>query len=155
MQSDVVIVGGGTAGSTLALILARRGAIVTVLERQRDYADRVRGEYVHPWGVAEAHQLRLVDILLAAGGVFVTRASGTMKASLPITAALMAELYGSFGPEPAARRRRFVNRLPDPGFRGRTLLASLAVVPTDHQSGLTRRTFGRNCWNDRSHRRHV
>jgi len=44
MLSDIAIVGGGIAGSTLALVLARRGASVTVLERQQDYADRVRGE---------------------------------------------------------------------------------------------------------------
>jgi 2-polyprenyl-6-methoxyphenol hydroxylase-like FAD-dependent oxidoreductase len=56
--------------------LARRGASVTVLERQQDYADRVRGEYMHPWGVAEAHELSLVDTLLAAGGVFVSRGIG-------------------------------------------------------------------------------
>lgn len=76
MQSDVVIVGGGLAGSTPALVLARRGASVAVLDHQQDNADRVRGEYIHPWGVAEVHQLRLVDILLAAGGVFVTRGIG-------------------------------------------------------------------------------
>ena len=76
MHGDVVIVGGGIAGSALALVLARRGASVTVLERQQDYADRVRGEYVHPWSVAEAQQLGLVDILLAARGVFVTRGIG-------------------------------------------------------------------------------
>jgi len=75
-QSDVVIVGGGIAGSTLALVLVRAGARVTVLERQQRYADRVRGEYMHPWGVAEAQELRLVEILLAAGGVFVTRGIG-------------------------------------------------------------------------------
>jgi len=76
LQSDVVIVGGGISGSALALVLARRGASVTVLERQQDYADRVRGEYMHPWGVAEAKRLGLVDILLEAGGVFVTRGIG-------------------------------------------------------------------------------
>ena len=86
MQSDVVIVGGGIAGSALAVVLARRGAGVTVLERQQDYADRVRGEYMHPWGVAEAHQLRLLDILLAAGGVFVTRGIGYDE-SIPSEAA--------------------------------------------------------------------
>ena len=83
MQSEVVIVGGGIAGSTLALILARKGASVTVLERQQDYADRVRGEYMHPWGVAEAHGLRLVDILRAAGGVFVTRGIGYDESIAP------------------------------------------------------------------------
>lgn len=45
------------------------------------------------------------------------------------TAALMAELYASFGPEHAERRGRFLSRLADPDFRGRALLASLAVGP--------------------------
>ena len=72
----MVIVGGGIAGSALALVLARGGASVTVLERQRSYADRVRGEYMHPWGVAEAQRLRVLDILVGAGGVFATRAIG-------------------------------------------------------------------------------
>jgi 2-polyprenyl-6-methoxyphenol hydroxylase-like FAD-dependent oxidoreductase len=85
-QSDVAIVGGGIAGSAIALVLARRGASVTVLERQQDYADRVRGEYMHPWGVAEAQWLRLVDILLAARGVFVTRGIGYDE-SMPSEAA--------------------------------------------------------------------
>lgn len=76
LQSDVLIVGGGIAGSALALVLARQGASVTVLERQQDYADRVRGEYMHPWGVAEAQRLGLVDVLLDAGGVFATRGIG-------------------------------------------------------------------------------
>src|SRR5262249_60355064 len=76
LDSDVVIVGGGISGSALALALARRGASVTVLERQEDYADRVRGEYMHPWGVAEAQQLDLLGILLDAGGVFATRGVG-------------------------------------------------------------------------------
>jgi 2-polyprenyl-6-methoxyphenol hydroxylase-like FAD-dependent oxidoreductase len=45
------------------------------------------------------------------------------------TAALMAELYGSFGPEGTARRRRFLSRLPDPNSRGRALLACLGIGP--------------------------
>ncbi len=73
LYSDIVIVGGGIVGSTLALVLARRGTNVIVLERQQDYADRVRGEYMHPWGVAEAQRLEIVEILLGAGGVFATR----------------------------------------------------------------------------------
>src|SRR5262249_5201561 len=86
MLSDIAVVGGGIAGSALALVLARRSASVTVLERQQDYADRVRGEYMHPWGVAEAQQLCLLDILLAAHGVFVTRGIGYDE-SIPSEAA--------------------------------------------------------------------
>jgi menaquinone-9 beta-reductase len=68
LDTDVAIVGGGIAGSTLATVLAREGLEVVVLERQLHYADRVRGENLHPWGVAEARHLGIYDVLLAAGG---------------------------------------------------------------------------------------
>ncbi|MGQ0624644.1 MAG: FAD-dependent oxidoreductase [Sporichthyaceae bacterium] len=63
--AEVVIVGGGIAGSALATLLARGGVDVLVLERQVVYEDRVRGEYCAPWGVAEAHRLGLTDAILA------------------------------------------------------------------------------------------
>ena len=65
---DVVIVGGGIAGSALGAVLAPAGLDVLVLERQTVYRDKVRGEYMHPWGVAEARKLGLEEALLAAGG---------------------------------------------------------------------------------------
>ena len=68
--ADVVIVGGGIAGSALATVLARNGQSVTVLEQQRTYTDRVRGEFMAPWGVATAQRLGLLHALAAAGGVF-------------------------------------------------------------------------------------
>jgi menaquinone-9 beta-reductase len=68
MDADVAIVGGGIAGSTLATVLAREGFEVVVLERQLHYADRVRGENLHPWGVAEARRLGIYEVLLSAGG---------------------------------------------------------------------------------------
>jgi flavin-dependent dehydrogenase len=42
--ADVVIVGGGIAGSALATVLARGGHEVVLLERQSVYRDKVRGE---------------------------------------------------------------------------------------------------------------
>ncbi len=45
------------------------------------------------------------------------------------TAALMAKLYATFGPESAARRGRFLRRLSETDFRGRALSASLAMGP--------------------------
>ncbi|HEY1297819.1 MAG TPA: FAD-dependent oxidoreductase [Chloroflexota bacterium] len=56
-QFDLIVVGGGIAGSALATVMARSGARVAVLERQSVYRDHVRGEYMQPWGVADAQHL--------------------------------------------------------------------------------------------------
>ena len=64
---DVVIVGGGIAGSSLAYALATQGRTVTVLESSLEYEDRVRGESLLPWGVKEARNLGVEQILLDAG----------------------------------------------------------------------------------------
>jgi menaquinone-9 beta-reductase len=65
---DLVIVGGGIAGSTLAMNMAARGFRVLVVERERTFRDRVRGEYIFPWGVAEAIALGAYEPIMAAGG---------------------------------------------------------------------------------------
>jgi 2-polyprenyl-6-methoxyphenol hydroxylase-like FAD-dependent oxidoreductase len=70
---DVVIVGGGIGGSTLAANLAHAGLQVEVLEREVKFVDRVRGEWVAPWGVAEAKRLRIYDEFVAAGGHHLAR----------------------------------------------------------------------------------
>jgi 2-polyprenyl-6-methoxyphenol hydroxylase-like FAD-dependent oxidoreductase len=70
---EVVIIGGGIAGNALAAVLARAGRTVLVLERSTVYRDRVRGELLHVWGVAEARRLGLHQVLLDAGGTHHTR----------------------------------------------------------------------------------
>jgi len=70
---DVVIVGGGIAGGALATVLARKGIAVAVLERAPMPVDKVRGEFMAPWGVAELKRLDLLDTLTAAGGIFTKR----------------------------------------------------------------------------------
>ena len=49
LSPEIVIVGGGVGGGTLATVLARNGIGVVVLERETTYPDRVRGEFVAPW----------------------------------------------------------------------------------------------------------
>jgi menaquinone-9 beta-reductase len=51
---DLITVGGGLAGSALAIAMAKHGARVLVIEREEAFKDRVRGEGITPWGVAEA-----------------------------------------------------------------------------------------------------
>jgi menaquinone-9 beta-reductase len=65
---DIVAVGGGVGGAALAKAMAEGGARVLVVERETRFTDRVRGEFVFPWGVAEAQSLGVYDALIQAGG---------------------------------------------------------------------------------------
>jgi len=49
---DVIIVGGGLAGSALAGVLAQSGLGVLLVEREARFRDRIRGEVTWPWGWA-------------------------------------------------------------------------------------------------------
>jgi 2-polyprenyl-6-methoxyphenol hydroxylase-like FAD-dependent oxidoreductase len=66
---DVVVVGAGIAGASIAAVLARDGLEVLLLERQRAYRDRVRGEYMAPWGVLEARTVGLEAVIRGARAV--------------------------------------------------------------------------------------
>jgi 2-polyprenyl-6-methoxyphenol hydroxylase-like FAD-dependent oxidoreductase len=72
-QYDLIVVGGGIGGSALATVMARAGRSVLLLEQSEVYQDRVRGEWIAPWGVAEVQRLGLYDLLMAAGGHHITR----------------------------------------------------------------------------------
>ena len=65
---DIITVGGGLGGSALAKAMAERGAHVLVLESDEQFRDRVRGETMLPWGVAEAKELGIYDTILAGIG---------------------------------------------------------------------------------------
>jgi 2-polyprenyl-6-methoxyphenol hydroxylase-like FAD-dependent oxidoreductase len=60
---DIITVGGGIAASALARAMAERGARVLVLEREEQFKDRVRGEAIVSWGVAEANELGIGRLL--------------------------------------------------------------------------------------------
>ena len=57
MAYDLIVVGGGVAGSSLARKMAAGGARVLLLEKETVFRDRVRGECLLPWGVADAEAL--------------------------------------------------------------------------------------------------
>jgi 2-polyprenyl-6-methoxyphenol hydroxylase-like FAD-dependent oxidoreductase len=70
---DLIIVGGGIGGSALAAVMARAGRSVLLLEQSETYQDRVRGEWIAPWGVDEVRRLGLYDLLRGAGGHHIAR----------------------------------------------------------------------------------
>jgi len=62
-RHDIIVVGGGLGGAAFAKTMAEHGVRVLVLERETQFKDRVRGETVHPWGVAETRALGIFDLL--------------------------------------------------------------------------------------------
>ena len=65
---DLAIVGGGIGGSALATVMQRAGRSCLVLERTAEFPDRTKGEWLAPWGVAEAGRLGLLDVISEARG---------------------------------------------------------------------------------------
>ena len=64
---DLIIGGGGVGGAALAGAMASSGARVLVFEAEERFRDRVRGEAIMPWGVAEVKALGLEHTLIQAG----------------------------------------------------------------------------------------
>ena len=66
-QFDLAIVGAGIGGSALAVVMARAGYRVLILEKTLEHRDVVRGEWIAPWGVIEANRLELTSLYMQNG----------------------------------------------------------------------------------------
>jgi 2-polyprenyl-6-methoxyphenol hydroxylase-like FAD-dependent oxidoreductase len=64
---DVVVVGGRYAGAPIAMLLARAGLSVRLLERSARLGDVVSGHLIKPAGVARLRRWNLLDAVLATG----------------------------------------------------------------------------------------
>lgn len=83
---DIVVIGGGIAGSALATAMAADGYEVLVLERQLRYRDKTRGEVINCWGVSELIELGLEQVIVRAGGTYINRFVGYDETVDPDTA---------------------------------------------------------------------
>ena len=64
-RADCCVVGGGPAGAVLALLLARQGVAVTLLEAHGDFDRDFRGDALQPAALDLLGQLGLADRVLA------------------------------------------------------------------------------------------
>ncbi len=64
VRTQVCVVGGGPAGMVHALLLARAGINVTVLEKHNDFLRDFRGDTVHPSTLRVMDELGLIDEFL-------------------------------------------------------------------------------------------
>eukprot|EP01041_Mallomonas_annulata_P004439 gene4439-8846_t len=58
-NADIIVVGGGCAGCTVALAMARQGRKVIMIERDLQYQDRIVGELLQPGGIRALERLGL------------------------------------------------------------------------------------------------
>jgi 2-polyprenyl-6-methoxyphenol hydroxylase-like FAD-dependent oxidoreductase len=96
---DVVIVGGGLGGSALGGYLARDGLDVLVLERLTEFSDRVRGEWMAPWGAAELKKVGLYERFMANGGHHLACNIGYDELLTPDQAEARAFSFGGVHPD--------------------------------------------------------
>jgi flavin-dependent dehydrogenase len=64
---DVIVVGARCAGSSLAMLLARRGHRVLVLDRASFPSDTISTHFIHQVGIARLQRWGLLDALTATG----------------------------------------------------------------------------------------
>src|SRR6185503_16028564 len=64
---DVIVIGARCAGSPTAMLLARRGYDVLLVDRATFPSDTISTHLVHPPGVAALRRWGLLDRLLATG----------------------------------------------------------------------------------------
>ena len=77
-RTTCLVVGGGPAGLVLALLLARAGVDVTVLEKHKDFLRDFRGDTVHP------STLQLLDELGLGGEFASLSASRVEEVAFPV-----------------------------------------------------------------------
>ena len=102
---DIITIGGGLGGAGLAKVMAESGARVLVLESETKFRDRVRGEVIVPWGVAEAKELGIYSTMKAAGGREVewqeqtVEGGTTVRRHLPSTTVPMTPRLNFYHPD--------------------------------------------------------
>jgi 2-polyprenyl-6-methoxyphenol hydroxylase-like FAD-dependent oxidoreductase len=87
---DLIIVGGGLAGSSLAIALAPLGGRILIVEPQQPFRDRIRGEILMPWGSLEAQRLGIYDLLLKSCAIEVAYYSRFRLGANPVVRDLAA-----------------------------------------------------------------
>src|ERR1051325_2043778 len=72
-KHDVIIIGGGPAGSTAAIRLAAHGIKALVLEEKRMPREKLCGEFITPECFPAPRRSGVMERLLAAGAQKITR----------------------------------------------------------------------------------
>jgi flavin-dependent dehydrogenase len=94
MQTDLVVIGAGLAGSCLAAAVAQRGWNVVLLERHRGPRHKVCGEFLSPESQASLRALNLHATVAALGPAEIRRAAIISRQGQRLDMALPGVAWG-------------------------------------------------------------
>ncbi|GAC1636057.1 MAG: FAD-dependent monooxygenase [Candidatus Acidiferrum sp.] len=100
---DLIVVGGGIAGASLAQRMAKAGARVLVVEQETQFHDRIRGECLQPWGMGEARKLGVDGAIVACANEMkwvelIINGQAAMKRDLHATTPQATGMWGFYHP---------------------------------------------------------
>ena len=73
MEFDVIVIGGGPAGSTAAIVMARAGLRVHLVEKDEFPRHKLCGEFLSGDGTEILNKLQLDDTIISAGAIPINR----------------------------------------------------------------------------------
>ena len=135
MRYDAVVIGAGPAGSTAALLLARAGWSIAIVEKSRFPRRKVCGEFISATSMPLLHELGVLDDFLHQAGPEVRQVGlfakdATLSAPMPQPANAIASGAGRWGVNISTasffRPRRTPGRTY--GSRGRPVRCAASVA---------------------------
>ena len=130
-QYDVIVVGGRCAGSSTAMLLARKGYRVLLVDRATFPSDTISTHLIHPPGVAALRRWGLLDRVVATGCPRITTYAFDMGPFVISGAPGIEPEAASYGPRRTVLDKLLIDAAAEAGVEVREAFTVDDVVRDD------------------------